>query len=325
MKARSPCGEFRHATRTAYGIARFRLLSSALRVLPLQTSYALARWHGRRYYARRRDGFQNRGADMARRLGISAEQADFWLQRYYELASSDQLDQHLFVRMSVDEIDSLIEIRGLHHLDTALDAGRGAIIFSGHVWGRSTLHTALALRGYPLSILGFPGLSGDEARVIARVHEYRKAFLTERLGVQMLRMREKGVANKVERALAANRVITVAIDQSRSRPKVAADFLGDVGYFPAGYARLAARAGAPLLHYWLHREPDRWVPQVAEIGPPYHARDGVELAVRHCAGQIECSIRTHPPTWATWLFRQRLVWEQTAEPTDRIAVGGSRG
>lgn len=299
--------------RSAYGIARFRLRSAVLRHVPLQTSNAIARWHGRRYYAKRRDGFHKRAVDMAWRLGVSVAQADAWLERYYELASCDQLERHLFWRMSVEEIDQLIEIRGLQHLDAALAAGRGAILCSGHSWGHFTLFTALALRGYPLSILGFAPVPGREARVIQLEANHRNAFLRRRLGAQLLRMSEFGVAVKAQRALSENRVLTIEVDQSHSEPRVPHDFLGEVGYFPTGHVRLAEASGAPLLHFWLHRGEHGWLRQVGEIGPPYYATEGTEAAVRHCAELIERSVRRDPPSWSPWLYRRRFVWEPSAE------------
>lgn len=310
----------RHGTRATYRVARYRLMSAILRRAPVRQVYMLGRWHGRRHYRKRRPALQHRVDDMCRRLELTPTQADAVLMRYYELAASEQLDRHLYPRMSAEEIGRLIEIRGLEHLDEALAQGNGAILCSGHVMGHFTFFTALALLGYQLSMVGFEDRVGAEAQAAERVATRQNAFMEDRLGVHFIRMRGSnfGVAVEARNALRANRVVTFEIDHSTAKERVEVDFLGDPGYFPSGHATIARLSGAPLLHFWIRR-PDRWLPQIVEIGPPCAVDDDVD-AVRGCAAAIERSVIEDPPSWLPWLYSRRDVWEpdEQREPGEHL-------
>lgn len=300
----------RHEARASYRIGRYRLMAAVLRRVPLRQDYMLARWHGRRYYRKRRPALERQAEDMCRRLGATPEQGDAWLMRYYELAASENVDRLLYQRMSAHEIGRLIEIRGLENLHAALARGNGAILYSGHVMGHFTFFTALALLGFPLNMVGFEDRIGVEARAADRVAQQQNAFMGERLGARFIRMGQSdfGAAVKALNALRANGVVTIEIDQSMSKRRFEVDFLGSPGYFPSGHAEIAKASGAPLLQFWIRR-PAGWLPQIADIGAPHYVEDDEIGAVRHCAAAIERSIIEDPPSWLPWLYRRRLVWE----------------
>ena len=311
---------FRQRAAVAYRIGRYEARARLLRRVPRRPAYALARWHGRRYYDRRRPQFEPRARDMAVRLRVSGEQADAWLRRYHELAASDQLDRHLLPTMSARQLGALIDIRGLEHLDRALAAGRGAILCSGHVWGHSTLFAALAFNGYPLSILGFETRQGAGA-VVQSVLAHQTVFMARRHGVRPLRVGEFGVGVDAYRSLGENRIVVIEVDHAQGTKRIELDFLGRTSYWPTGHARLAQLSGAPLLHFWLHRH-RRWLPQVAVIGPPVHATEGVLATVRQCAEQIERSVVADPPSWSPWLYSRRFLWEPDDGSAGATALAG---
>lgn len=292
------------ATGRAYGLARAQVVSLGVRLLPLDVAYRLARWHGRRTYGRRKSALGPRATEMARRLETRQAVVDRHLERYFELAASEKLEAHMYHRFGREEIDRVIEIQGLEHLRDALGHGKGAILYSGHVAGHFTLFVALSVHGFPLTMLGFP--QELEQWVASR----RNAFLERRLGAEFLRMQHDdfGIAMRAVNVLRRNRVLTIEIDQTTSASKVTMDFLGSPGSFPRGPALIAKASGAPLLQFWIHRT-ERWMPQIATIGPPLHVHD-VDDAVRACAAELERSIREDPSSWLPWLFSRRLVWEE---------------
>jgi KDO2-lipid IV(A) lauroyltransferase len=243
---------------------------------------------------------------MQRRLSATPEEVERWLERCFELIFSEKVEAHLYRRASVADITRMIEVRGLHNLDRALERGKGAILYSGHVAGHFTFFAALGLLGYPLNIVGFP--EGMEQWVASR----RNAFMEDRLGHRRLQMQRAnfGIAVKAVNSLRRNGILTIEIDHPHAGPKVEVEFLGLPGYFPRGPAEIANASGAPLLSFWIHR-PDEWRPQVAEIGPPYYVTEGnIDSALVHCASVLEHSIRKDPPSWLPWLFPRRRVWER---------------
>jgi KDO2-lipid IV(A) lauroyltransferase len=296
----------------ALGLARAKALALALRPLPLGSAYRIARRHGRRTFRRRRPDLQAHADEMRSRLNATGEDVDRWLGLYFELASSEKLEAHVYHRFRQRDVDRVLQIRGLSSLDDALARGNGAVLYSGHVMGHFTFFVALALHGIPLTILGFPD---DVEQWVA---QRRDAFMERRLGAELLRMQSGSfdVAIRALHALRQNRIVLIEIDQTRSRHRITTEFLGRTGSFPVGPALIADAGRAPLVPFWIHR-PAEWSPQIAEIGEPLYVRGDVEGATRACAAALETSIRRDPPSWLPWLFSRKLVWE----PADRS--GGS--
>jgi lauroyl/myristoyl acyltransferase len=301
------------------GLVRFWVLSQLLRFVPLTLSYKIGRWHGRWTYRRRRASLEPHAFEMQRRLGASRAQVEEWLERHFELAASEKLDAHLYHRMGAEGIQRLIEIRGLEHLNSALERGSGAILYSGHVTGHFTFFVGLGLQGFPLNMIGFPE---DLEQWTAN---RRNGFMERRLGFQFLRMHTAnfGIAVKAANALRRNGIVTIEIDQTESRPKVEVEFMGGPGYFPTGAALIAQASGAPLLPFWINR-PESWLPQIAEIGEPYYVSGDVTDAVRHCAAVLESSIVADPPSWHPWLFSRRLVWQDPPPATPDVGAESRR-
>lgn len=241
---------------------------------------------------------------MKSRLDATDEQVDAWLERYYELLASEKLEGHVYARLNVAGMSRLIEFRGLEHLRQALDAGHGAILYSGHVAGHFTFFVALANLEFRLNMIGFP------EEVEQWVASRKNAFMERRLGVSFLRMGRSnfGIAVKAVNALRRNEVVTIEIDQTSSRPLVEAPFLGSKGFFPAGAALIAQASGAPLLPFWIHR-PQSWSPQIAEIGEPQYFAGSIAATIETCAATLEEHIRRDPPSWLAWTFSRKLVWE----------------
>lgn len=289
--------------RRALGLVRYGLLSFLIRLLPRPTAFAVARWHGRRTYRRHLPSLGAAAAEMKARLGATDEDVDVWLERYYELSASEKLEMHMYSRFGTAEMSGLIELRGVDRLRAALAGGNGAILYSGHVSGHFTLFVALA-HEFRLNMIGFP----DEwdQWVASRMN----AFMERRLGVHFLRMSRSnfGIAVKAVNALRRNEVVTIEIDQARSRPVIEAEFLGRTGFFPAGPALIAEASGAPLLPFWIYR-PDSWTPQVAEIGEPHYFDGDANETIARCAATLEERIRRDPPSWLAWTFSRKLVWD----------------
>ncbi len=254
---------------------------------------------------------------MQRRLRATPEEVEQWLERYFELAASEKLDVHLYAHVGPEDMDRMIEIRGIEHLRGALERGGGAILFSGHVMGHFTFFAGLGAKGFPLNMIGFP--EDVEQWVATR----QNAFMERRLGFRFLKMQSAnfGIAVKAVNALRRNGIVTIEIDQTESRPKVEVDFLGSPGYFPIGPVLIAQASGSPLLPFWIRRS-EPWLPQIAQIGEPYYVTGTIEEAVRHCAAVLEEAIVRDPPSWLPWLFSRKLVWESSgAERPDETEAG----
>lgn len=271
--------------------------------LPRGLGFRIASWIGRLDFRRRRRRILPQIAYLHRKLGGSPEQIEGWVRRSFALAARDDLEIFLYPRITAATVGRLIEIRGLENLASAIERGRGAILYSGHVRGQGAFFAALALLGYPPNVIS-RGVPSPRHPIDLQLSARRTAFLEHRLGCRFLQVApDPGVAFHAARALQRNQVVTIAIDLPLARQNVEVRFLDGVARFPSGAALLAQVTGAPLLSFFVHHAGEAR-PPVAEIGPPYHPSPPDDLAacMQHCASRLEEKIREHPGNWNTWLF-----------------------
>jgi len=296
-------GALRERARYVY---RFTLVPRLLLLLPLPWAYGVGRRLGRLRYRRQRRLLRPHAAEMRARLGASPEQVERWLERCCELAVSEDLDWPLFRRMQKKGPDSVIEVVGREHLDEALARGHGAMLCSGHFFGHFTAAVALSLLGYPMSIVGYFRDTLREAGDLW--YPERRQAVLESLGCRLLRIQAPGgAADPAISALSANEVVLTFVDHTPVTRTVEVPFLGAPGFFPSGPAWLAQEVGAPLVFFQVRR-PERWLPEVVEIGPPFWVADDVEAAVRRLAASLETAILADPPSWGPWLYPRKFVW-----------------
>jgi lauroyl/myristoyl acyltransferase len=183
----------------------------------------------------------------------------------------------------------LMRIEGLGNLETALDGGKGAILYSLHLWGKYTFWAALAEAGFPPTVVAHAPSSG-------RLEWMRR--LGERFGYRYIWMDERnfGAAVEVANALRRNGVVLMMIDWPNPR-MAEVDFLGRRARLAAGASEVAQSTGAPLLDYYLYRDERQWVPQTAEIGVPHAASGSADRVLQQCADRLARHVRRDPPQW----------------------------
>ena len=276
--------------------------------LPRTPAFAVAAFIGRRRFRHARPALTDRIVDISPVLRMKEARLVEVARGNFEHAACDRLDYALFERLTGDRLSRYIELRGLEHLRGALERGRGAILYSGHVRGHYMLFAALGLLGFRPHIVGMPiDRSGDPGAVA--LYERNEHLLSERFGCRFLFMADGdfGVAVRAANALRANAVVTTEIDHTHSERNLESPFLDRPARFPVGPLVLARSTGAPMLPFWLHRTKRR-SPQVAWIGEPIDVGDDLDLALRACLSPLEKQIRAHPESWSTWLFPERRLW-----------------
>ena len=290
----------------------YLLLLGSASLLPLGWAYGIARWLGRVRFGRLpRALWLNE--DVREALGVSREQMGEWGRRASELRESEALEAHLYRRLDRGTLGRLIRIEGLDHLEAALEAGRGAILFSGHVPSRFTFFAALAELGHPPTLVGYPpelGPSGAALPIDLELRKQRAQLLEQKFGCRFLWMQpgNPGVAVKAANALRRNGVVGMLVDLSHHNTSVNVPLLAGRTRFAVGPALVAQATGAPMLDFFIHRD-DGWVPQIAEIGPPFAVGENPEGAVRECAARLDAHIRRHPPP--PWKFFSTYPWDIT--------------
>lgn len=191
-------------------------------------------------------------------------------------------------------------------LASALRAGRGAVLVTGHVGNWDV--AAKALRDYarPVNLV-----MAREAN--STVQEYVRT-MRERSGVRVI-YSDTSVFSALNmiRALRDNEVVAIQLDRMLGLGGArAVSFFGTPTLFPSGPFILARLAGAPIIPTFIPRIGRRHY--AVRIGPATHlrreARDAAALdrAMRTVAGQFEAVIREFPTQW----FQFAPFWVDTA-------------
>ena len=194
-----------------------------------------------------------------------------------------------------------IRLEGREHLDRALGAGRGAIVWRApFVFATLVTKMALHAAGYGLVHLSRLGHGYSPTRFGVRVlnpvrTRAEDRYLAERvvIGARPLQAAMRTLA----RRLAANRVVSIAAG-AQGVKTCAAPFLGGELRVATGAPNLALRTGAPLLPVFTVREgPGRFL---TVIEPPLEARarpPGASRRRRTLSRRLVARIEHHARRW----------------------------
>jgi KDO2-lipid IV(A) lauroyltransferase len=173
------------------------------------------------------------------------------------------------------------------------------LVLTAHFGSFELAIAAMARAGLPISVVHRPLAN---ARLDAQLVGWRR-----RAGVQVL---ERGSAARAAlRALREGRFLVVPLDQNaHKREGVFVPFFGRPACTRDGPARLALRAGTPVLPVFIFREPGPGIRHVIRTGaaldlpPPGAGGAAAELTARMTAA-IEGAVREAPDHWI-WNHRR---------------------
>lgn len=283
-----------------------RALLAAVRVLPRRVALAACRAFGRSWalLGGPRTSVAVTNLEIAF-PELSAEERRAILLRSFGYLAEHLVDAAEIARLDVDSSEALVSFEGFEHIEAAQRATPegGAILLTAHFGSFELFSAACAARGIPVSVVqreqGIPAFG----RVL---EEWRAAA-----GVQALR--RGSAARAVLRGLREGRIIGMPLDQDTPRSEgVFVDFFGRPACTRDGPARLAMRAGCPVVPGFLYRRPDgsghvaRFEPAIPliraeELG---NDRDAAVIEnVQRMTRAIEQAIRRAPDHWY-WVHRR---------------------
>jgi KDO2-lipid IV(A) lauroyltransferase len=149
-------------------------------------------------------------------------------------------------KLTVQELNKLIEVHGLEHFDRVYQQGKGVVAITGHIGCWELIPAWFARRGYRISVIGKRVYDG---RLDALLNGMRASQ-----GVQTID-RETG-AKQALQALHAGGALGILIDQDTRVSSIEADFFGRPAKTPSGAAAMAAKTGAAVVPLAIHRQPD---------------------------------------------------------------------
>jgi len=190
-----------------------------------------------------------------------------------------------------------VEFEGEDRIRTALAAGKGAIVFSGHFgyWELQGLAHALVLP--PMSVL---------ARQLDNpyLHDLLEKSRTATGNRVIYR---QGALRRVLRALNANEAVAILMDQHiHGTDAVKVDFFNRPAATTSSLASLALRTGAPLVPAFalpLANGRYRLVYEHPVELPAPGSPDPVKELTQRCTDVLEMYVRRHPHNWL-WMHRR---------------------
>ncbi|MFH1008154.1 MAG: lysophospholipid acyltransferase family protein [Candidatus Latescibacterota bacterium] len=203
-----------------------------------------------------------------------------------------------------EEWDRIVTAEGLEHLERAREEGRGVVVLSGHIGNWELLGAYLALKGYPLSVVG---TSLNNPRLDRLLVAHR-----ERFGLKNI---ARGKATRqILRALHRGEAVGFLIDQDTKVEGAFVDFFGRPAYTPTGPVGLSLKLGAPIVPVAIHRERDDTYHLIVRnridlIDTGDEAED-LRINTATCSKILEDFIREHPAQWV-WMHRR---WKTKALP-----------
>lgn len=272
-----------------YGLAIAVLKSTEWAPLPL------AGWLARRYMALldctvprlRRAAYKNLSFALpgADRKAITDGVFDSLARVLLAFAKFPVLDR--------EDLGRWIRCEGIEHFQAAQGEGRGVLIATGHLGNWELSAFAHAWLTAPMSMVVRPLDNPWIDRLIQRRRELS--------GNRCIGKRDR--ARPILKALAANQAVGILIDHNWTADSgVFVDFFGAPACTDAGFAKLAALSGAPVVPgFALWSEAERRY--VLRFYPPVPIDGDAARDTAALASVFEAIVREHPAEWL-WIHRR---------------------
>jgi len=202
--------------------------------------------------------------------------------------------------LSRARVAEMVALEGVEHLHSALAAGHGAVLLTGHFGNWELLGARLAgAAGLPITVIARDSAESFTAQLINRSRASHGMEVVERENLRA-----------VLRALQANRIVGILPDQHVAGGGIVVDFLGRPAATAVGAATLALRTGCAVVPGFIYREPGGGFR--IRIGPALELpRSGdrerdVRESTQLFNDVLGAAIRGRPEQWL-WLHRRWKV------------------
>lgn len=221
-------------------------------------------------------------------------------------------------------------VRGLEHLDTALQQGRGTLLVSAHFGYGHLIAPILRAHGYEV-VRFFADLDRaqrDRRQEWLAAGSALRRFVYHRTRIGADRHADDHPVTLDVRpifdALSRNRPVFLTADGMRSMHFERVSLLGRVYPLPTGFMRIAIMARAPLLPVFA-LEGDGHGPIMVEIEPalPVDPAVGLSENLQRFVAVFESRLQSSPHLWNRWkvrrLFDRALDWTER-DPEERYSA-----
>jgi Kdo2-lipid IVA lauroyltransferase/acyltransferase len=203
-------------------------------------------------------------------------------------------------------LENIIQVQGIQHVDNALAKGRGAVVVSAHFGNWELIAMYFASKGYTSSVIARP--------IYYKKYNEWVSFLRSSMGVNIIYRTES--PRKMLKTLASNHLLGIVADQDvESVDGVFVDFFKKKAYTPSAPVKLACSAKAPIIPMVIVREGNRH--RICIDEPFYVDKDSVSdwvvFYTQKWSDVIESYIKGYPDQWM-WMHRR---WKTRAKKMPR--------
>ncbi|MBX3024974.1 lysophospholipid acyltransferase family protein [bacterium] len=197
--------------------------------------------------------------------------------------------------------DGYVTVDGWEHVRAVLEAGKGAIVVTGHIGNWEILAAYFAGRGIPIAGIA---KQMNDPRLNRLLVDFRA-----RNGVRAIIRESPSSGREILQVLRQRGVLALLIDQDIQAPSVSVPFFGRPARTPAAAAALAVRRDLPIVPAFARRRPDGGH-QLTVLPPLHPPRSGdrradVVTLTHRCGEIIEAQVRENPTEWVWWHKRWR--------------------
>jgi KDO2-lipid IV(A) lauroyltransferase len=274
------------------------LLLAVMRVaarLPLGLQLKLGAGAGRLFRL-----FKRREAEIARKnlaicfpeLGTAEREA--LLKRHFRSVGISLIEMGFGWFAPLEKLKARVEIRGLEHLERALEAGRGALLVTAHF---TPIEVGVCvLEGVPLTINAMYRIQRN-AMMDYLVLRGRGRFAAAQIPRDNVRM--------LIRLLKRNEAVLYMPDQTYlGNQSALVPFFGEPAMTNVATSKIAKISGAPVLPYWFRRKPDETGYEVEIEAPLTHfPTDDAVADTKRLVALLESRIRATPEQYL-WVYKK---------------------
>jgi KDO2-lipid IV(A) lauroyltransferase len=188
-------------------------------------------------------------------------------------------------------LDRTTVIEGLEEIDRALSSGRGMVAFTAHCGNWEWLAAAVSVRGYRVTAL-------QRERDDRGLNDFIVG-LRGQTGVGTIDRGSPSSGRDMLRALRNQHLLAFLIDQNIRGETEKVMFFGHPALTPTGPARLAIRAGVPVVAAFIERREGRLYAHFEKVMETTRIDDPLEITQRMTSA-IERQIRRAPEQWV-WM------------------------
>jgi len=235
--------------------------------------------------------------ELAMGRSLTSAQRQQIMRQVFHLFGQTLVETLMLPKMVRQGLDRYVQIEGWEHLEKAVQAGRGAVVFTGHFGNWEMVALAQGARGIPMDVVGRP--PGD-------AHLARHLSMTRTLtGNRDISKYE--AARPMLRSLREGRTVGLVIDQNVGGDRgIFVPFFGRPASTTPALAVLALKTGAPLVPVFDYPENDRhhiiYDPPLENL-PRGRGRADIHALTARVTSIIEEKVRRRPDLWL-WMHNR---------------------